>query len=221
MAEKYGVVPKKFTRAWWEYFWMYYKWHTIAGGLAAIMTAVTVVQCATREKFDLTVNYVGFESFSQECLDKAEEIFNEYASDADGNGEVNVFLQQMNISRMQGSEQMDYALQTKHDLELSNDGSFIFMYDEQEAEKQLNRGSASDAYLDVRKWADTEIPEDRLIKAQDGTPIAVKLESGSVLSKSGINTEGMVICVRQNYDDNEFNSLSHQGAVSLANALIK
>ena len=30
MAEKYGTVPKKFTSAWWEYFWDYYKWHTIA-----------------------------------------------------------------------------------------------------------------------------------------------------------------------------------------------
>ena len=44
MAEKYGVVPKRFTREWWDYFWMYYKWHTIAIAFVIIAVTVTIVQ---------------------------------------------------------------------------------------------------------------------------------------------------------------------------------
>ena len=29
MAEKYGEIPPRFTRAWWNYFWYYYKWRVV------------------------------------------------------------------------------------------------------------------------------------------------------------------------------------------------
>lgn len=221
MAEKYGEVPKKFTKKWWEYFWMYYKWHTIAIAFVVLIGGVTIVQCATREKFDLTVTYMGSTAYSQDCLDKAEELCNQYALDSDMNGEANVFFQQLTISGIAGSEQMDYAMQTKHDLELSTDGSFVFIYDDGECENQLNRNMVQEVYLDVREWADTEIPDERLVKAADGTPVAVKLTADSILSGTGINTDGLSVCVRQNYSDKEYNKAAQQGAIDLANAIIK
>ena len=48
MAEKYGEVPPKFTKKWWEYFWDYYKWHVIITVVAVLIASVTIVQCATR-----------------------------------------------------------------------------------------------------------------------------------------------------------------------------
>ncbi len=221
MAEKYGVVPDRFTKEWWEYFWMYYKWHTIATVFVIIFVAVTIVQCVTKEKFDLTVNCMGQISYSQECLDKAENVCNQYSSDADGNGEVNVFFQQLTITGAAGSEEMDYAVQTKHDMELGNDGSFVFIYDENETQNQLQRDHTAQTYLDVRDWIDGDIDEERLVKTNDGTPIAVKLTASSPLAESGIKTEGLALCVRQNYTDDDFNALSQQSAIELANALIK
>ena len=44
MAEKYGTIPKRFTPEWWEYFWMYYKVHTIAITLVILAVAITVYQ---------------------------------------------------------------------------------------------------------------------------------------------------------------------------------
>ena len=49
MAEKYGEVPPKFTKKWWEYFWDYYKWHVIITVVAVLIASVTIVQCATSE----------------------------------------------------------------------------------------------------------------------------------------------------------------------------
>ena len=52
MAEKYGEVPPKFTKKWWEYFWDYYKWHVIITVVAVLIASVTIVQCATRPKYE-------------------------------------------------------------------------------------------------------------------------------------------------------------------------
>ena len=59
MAEVYGVKPKKFTKEWWPYYWMYYKWHTIIIGFFSITTIISAVQCAMKEHYDLNVVYAG------------------------------------------------------------------------------------------------------------------------------------------------------------------
>ena len=65
MAEKYGEVPPKFTKKWWEYFWDYYKWHVIITVVAVLIASVTIVQCATRPKYDMNVVYAGHMNYSE------------------------------------------------------------------------------------------------------------------------------------------------------------
>ena len=81
MAERYGVPPKRFTKEWWPHYWMYYKWHTIAGAFAAIMIVTTAVQCATREKFDMNVTYTGSVYFPDESIDMLETEMEKYIDD--------------------------------------------------------------------------------------------------------------------------------------------
>ena len=69
MAEKYGEVPPKFTKKWWEYFWDYYKWHVIITVVAVLIASVTIVQCATRPKYDMNVVYAGHMNYSEEEID--------------------------------------------------------------------------------------------------------------------------------------------------------
>lgn len=59
MAEKYGTIPKRFTKDWWSYFWDYYKVHTLVtvGIIAAII--ITIIQVRSTPKYDLYVTYVG------------------------------------------------------------------------------------------------------------------------------------------------------------------
>lgn len=223
MAEHYGVVPKRFTKEWWPYYWMYYKWPTIGTAFALALIIVTVVQCAARERYDVNVNYTGEAVFAPETARKVEEVLSEYIEDADGDGVKNVFFQQLNLSNTSGSEELDYALQVKHDLELSEDTSYLYMYDKAEAELMLERDSADDVYLPIDEWLDGAAPdtEDGVLCSKSGTPIAVLASSSALLEGAGMNTEGLYIAVRRNYSDEEFNLAAYRSAAAMANAILK
>ena len=154
MAEKYGVVPPKFTKEWWPYFWEYYKVHTIVAAFIIIAVVTTAVQCAGREKYDLNVTYGGKLSFDTELTPKLEEEFEKYIDDVDGNGEKNVFFQAMTISGLQGYEQYDYALETKLQLEFQMENSFIFLLDKTQMDTLMKMDSAGETFTPVSEWAD-------------------------------------------------------------------
>ena len=98
MAEVYGEKPKKFTREWWPYFWMYYRWHTIIVVVAIIGIAIGVYQKATEVKYDLDIVYrsqslyIG-ENGEKELIDTLVP----FMEDATGDGEVHLFFNQINI----------------------------------------------------------------------------------------------------------------------------
>ncbi len=45
-------------------FWYYYKWHTLVAVFAVIVAVVLVVQCCSREKYDIYILYAGDKSIS-------------------------------------------------------------------------------------------------------------------------------------------------------------
>lgn len=220
MAEHYGVIPKMFSKEWWPYYWMYYKWHTIGTAFAIACILVTAIQCATKEKFDINITYAGSTGFSEETADNAVLALEPLIEDVDGNGENNIFFQQLVMTGMQGQEQMDYAMQVKHDLELSQETSYLFLYDTDEAELMFGRESADDVYMPVDEWLSKEIDEDRLICSASGTPLAVKLGNSELLGNAGMNTENICVSVRMCYEGDDINKLSQKSAVDIANAII-
>lgn len=70
MAEFYGEKPKRFSREWWPYFWLYYKWHTIGIAVALLIITTTVVDIINRERYDLEIVYLGSQHIAEESLDK-------------------------------------------------------------------------------------------------------------------------------------------------------
>lgn len=221
MAERYGEKPKRFTSAWWGYFWMYYKWHTIGTVLVILAVVITAVQCAQKEQYDLIINYAATNYYPDEVMQSLEETAKQYTEDADGNGEVNVFVQQLNFSNQQGNEEMDYTLQVKHDLELSNDYSFLYIYDSAEADIMLNRDSASQVYMDVHDWAEGDIDEADIMTTGSGEACAIKIDGSKLLGNLGIKTEDLYIAVRMNYSEDDYNAVSQQSAIALANAILQ
>ncbi|MGN0164483.1 MAG: hypothetical protein ACI4EA_13050 [Candidatus Ornithomonoglobus sp.] len=226
MAEHYGVVPKKFTKEWWPYYWMYYKWHTIGVVFALVLIIVTLVQCATSEKYDVIVNYIGETYFEPETAEDLEAALGSLIEDVDGNGENNVFFQQLTLNNTAGSEELDYTLQMKHDVGLTDDTSYLYMYDKDEAELMLGRESADDVYLPVGEWCDTidiEAAEgsDTVLYSESGTPLAVLAQGSGFLESVGMDTTGLYITVRRNYSDEEINIAAYRSAVAMANAILK
>ncbi|MCI5605412.1 MAG: hypothetical protein MR413_07175 [Clostridia bacterium] len=220
MAEKYGEVPQKWTKEWWGYFWDYYKLHTIITLFVIICVAITVTQCVTREKYDITMTYAGHKIYTDDEISRAAVGLSQYIDDVDGNGEKSIFFQQLNFVDQMGSEEYDYASQTKLDLEFHNECSFLFLYDASQTELMINRDSASELYVPVSEWADT-MPEQGMLYSKDGVAYAVKLDNSAFLEENSIYNDDLYVLIRRNYADDEKNALASESSIRIANVLIQ
>jgi hypothetical protein len=221
MAERYGVQPKRFTKEWWPHYWMYYKWHTIASVFAAIIIVSSIVECATNEKYDINVTYTGSAYFPEEHIDMLETEMEKYIEDIDGNGEKNVFMQSLVISNTKETAEMDYAMMTKHDMELTAKTSYLFLYDKAKAQQMLSRDDSADVYVPVDKWYEGDIESVECMKNAGGVSGAVSLKSSTVLKELGIYASDLYIAVKVDYFQEEINVLAQSNAIKVANELLK
>lgn len=221
MAERYGEIPKPFTSEWWPYYWMYYKWHTIGTLLALLMIIVTAVQCANREEYDVTVNYVGSGYITEETVDKLEIAFEEFTPDIDGNGEKNVFFQQINLGVDEANAEMAYALQTKHDIGLTENTSHLYIYAKDQAELMVGRDNSEDIYVSVDEWFNGEYDDSMVIKSGEGTPLAVTLKDSRFFEEHGIDSENLYVSIKLCNEENADNIASYKSALVMAEAMMK
>ena len=75
--EKYGEIPKRFTKEWWSYFWDYYKWHVIGGAVVLAMIIITAVQLMSKVAYDEIVTYIGEASYSDSAVEDIAERMSE------------------------------------------------------------------------------------------------------------------------------------------------
>ncbi len=221
MAEVYGEKPKAFSKEWWPYFWEYYRWHTIGILLALFMVAVTAVQCAQREEYDITVNYVGLGYIPDETVEKLELSFEELAPDIDGNGEVNVFFQQINIGIDDADAELAYAMQTKHDIGLMEDTSHLYIYAKDQAELMIARDNSDDLYTPVEEWFDGELDASSVIESESGTALAMSLKDSTFMDGFGIIADDMYVAIKLCNPNKEDNIKSYNCAVEIAQTMIK
>lgn len=221
MAEKYGVVPPKFTKEWWPYFWMYYKWHTIATAFVILCVAITIQQCVTAPKYDLTATYTGATGYSEEAEGKIADIIREYTDDIDGNGEPSPYFQQLIISENQADAQYNYAMQTKLMLEFQNDCSFIFMMDSGSADELLDSESLKDSFVPVSEWIENPIEEELLHYSEDGKAYAVNLKNSTLLKNAGIPCEDIYIALKENGKEDEANKAAFENSKKILNAIMR
>lgn len=219
MAEKYGEIPPRFTKQWWDYVWYYYKWHITITVLAIIIASVTMVQCATRTRYDMTVVYAGHMNYSDDEIIRLQELLSEHITDIDENGEKNVMFMPLMFADNPGSEEYDYAMQTKLDLSFTDDYTFIYLMDKSEAELYLQRESIADTFENTDLYAENTDAE--ILRASDGTGYAVSLRNSALLKNNNIYCEDLYILIAKNNDDNEKRAISHEDALNTARELIK
>jgi hypothetical protein len=221
MAEVYGVKPKRFTKEWWPYFWMYYKWHTIGIVFVVAAVAFTVAQCATKPRYDLTMTYAGHLTFSSEESDEIAADMASYIDDVDGNGESSVEFQTYTFMDQAGSEEYDAAMQAKLDVELYDERSFIFIADKQTLDAMLNNGYYNEVYAQVGQWANEMPSEDRLYMKEDGNAYAVSLKDSAYLNSKGYKTEDMYIVLKNQYQSGKLEPEAFEESKKIANELVK
>lgn len=218
MAEVYGEKPKKFTREWWQYFWMYYKWYVIVIAVICVFTGVSIKQCATSEKYDAVVVYSGARPISEEDADKIEDIMSGYVDDIDKNGKNKVFLEQLNVSEANVDMQYDAAMKIKLLVEMQSGDVFLYIMDKAQMSEILDNPEVNDAFIPVEEWADIEIEADCLYET-DGVNRAVSLKNSSLLTEAGVKCDDLYIFIMENVK--EKSRQMYENDIRIANALLK
>lgn len=220
MAEVYGVKPKLFTREWWPYFWMYYKWHTIGIVFAAVCIISFTVGCITKTQYDLIMTYAGGAPWQTGASDALAERLAEVITDADGNGQKNVLVEKIVMDNSGADVMLNYNLQVKVDIELSQEIYNLYLFDEDELKLMLGREEANLVFTPVADWAESAVPEDKLY-SKDGVAYAVSVEDNAYLKELGVPTKGLYMLVRNKVNESELCKKSYEGAVAAANLILK
>ena len=221
MAEKYGEIPKLFTKKWWEYFWDYYKIHTIVIAVIVLLAGTTVYQSVTDPEYDFNALYAGEYDLIDENAEILRQRMSEFVTDTDGDGKDGVALNR--ISFVNGTEdpQVEYVSAMRMQLEVTDENSILFIFDDTKAQYFIGTSEMDGAFLEVSQWLDGEVSEDRLYISEEKA-YAVNLKGSKLLEECGINSDNLYIAVR-NYIEEPDEELKEKiaDAKNIANAIVK
>lgn len=155
-AEK--IVPKtaKEKR---KNFWYHYKWVTIVTVVALIFVTYLMVDLLTKPKYDLTV--LGISTYQYGINKDAQaKTFEGFASDYDGNGEINVMVNSIEMFDTTNSSatynpQLVQAASVKMIGALQSFEGFIFVLDQYSYDRIITNGDGSKAegvFLDLSQY---------------------------------------------------------------------
>lgn len=220
MAERYGEKPRIFTKEWWSYYWMYYKWHSIAVAFVLMLVTVGVTECVKRDRYDLDITYLGNTYYDDEMWNSALENINECIYDADGNGKTLIGFQSLIVSNEAEYAEQSYAAYIKHDASMADEFSYLYIYDGTELEKNSEDDFISENFFKASAWSDSEISEDMLVYYGDDA-YAVSLKNSAILKNAGIDCENLYLLVKYDGDMKNVNDTARENAFRAANKLIK
>lgn len=89
----------------WENYWYHYKWVTIGVLFLLVAVVVVLVQAVTKTHADYTVCIVTQQELSLHATERLKTEFSVVGKDRNGDGEVNVTVQVLNISSEQAVSQ--------------------------------------------------------------------------------------------------------------------
>lgn len=196
--EKYGTIPPRFTKEWWAYFWEYYKWHTIATAFVLLVVIVTLVQCATKTVYDMTITYAGNSALSDEITANISSDLAEVIKDSNGDGENNIFLQQLTFGMQNEDPQYEMAMQTKLMLEFSAGETFLFIFSKSQLDTYLNQENCEGLFLPVSEWVEDEsCLENASLVMSGGIAYAVSLGESAYFKSLGLDMQDQYIVIRE------------------------
>lgn len=223
MAEKYGDLPEKFTKAWWGYYWEYYKWYVIIPLVLIIAVGATVYVKLTEPKYDLTLTYAANNIISPEDEQKLSGKLSEICEDVDKNGEKSLFFGQLLINSNPSQEDIEYsrATATKLQLSFAEDEKYIYIMDKEAAQLFIGTTPEESPYAPVENWAEN-LPEDTEFFTAHGINYGVSLSGNKFFEGYGIDLDNHYVIIRYYPRKDQLKKQldGYKAAINLANTII-
>ncbi len=221
MAEVYGERPKMFTREWWSWFWMYYKWHTIIVIFVLFSVVLFAYQKSNEIKYDHNLTYrIQAMYIGEHGQNEIRKALEPKLQDANGDGEVHLFINGITISGHPAEAGLDVDLRTKHDLEFVNPYSYLYIYDTAEFDVITKTYDVAEIYLPVDEWAE-ELNAQAVTIGNGGIAYGVSLKDSKIMADCRMDSDDMFVFVKNDSIMKEKNEISRKNAIILANELIK
>ncbi len=221
MAEKYGTIPKKFTKKWWEYFWMYYKWYAILTVLVVVSLWSIIHHVVTAEKYDLTLTYAGKVPFSDEVVQKIENTLSPLCEDIDENGEISTRFSHLNIDFDTMDSQYLMAMITRLSVAFVEDETYLFILNKENADRYKGESSDRSAFAPLSDWLTADISGMNTYSAH-GKEYGVDISNLKIFKDLGIDMSDHYLFMksypRKNQEKKHLKG--YNGAIDLANKML-
>ena len=185
--EVYGEKPKRFTSAWFEYVWEYYKIHIIVTLLVIIAVVYTWIAIASATKYDFYLCIAGDKYITDENKEDLKEVLKDKITDINGDGEINIEILDYSTSSEIKDIEFENAMKTKLELELQAGDSFLYIVSKKVADDLVANPAANDFF---------EKPENLSGKESDNKYFA-RAEESVVLKDAGIQYNDLYVGVRE------------------------
>lgn len=202
MAEKYGEIPKKFTKDWWEYIWDYYKVHILVTVAIILVIIFSYNQQKNMEKYDFNVNFIDNSYMLETEFDLLKNTINRLIDDTDQNGVKSTLIQEFPISDATEDAQFTQAILSKLQLQFVTQDTMLYIFDKDTSKYIFNSQDYQEAFMPVDDWLESDVTKD-LLYTYNGVSRAVSLKNSSLLKNSSILDKDLYIAVRSFTTDDE------------------
>lgn len=211
--EKYGVKPRRFTKAWFGYVWDYYKIHIIVGLVLLAAVIYTVIAITTRTEYDLYVCFSTNSQMSDQSKEKVIEELKKTVRDIDGDGEVNVCV--LDYPFVSDYDDIEYkkALEEKFHLELQAGESFLYVISKDVLDTLKYRSEIEGLFAPPAEWTENAISEGDF----------AGIEKSAIFETANIREADLYVGVRNyRYSENaEKDGEKRENAISAAKAILE
>ena len=175
---------KRFSKKWWGHIWYYYRFRFLVILFIGAIIGYGIYDQVTKVNPDVTVDYFGYQSFTEEQLMGIHDFLQEMGKDVNGDGKVSMVFYPNPYSPSAKDEQ-SLGMGQKLELEIAAGEAVIFLFDK----PCFDLVTQNDNYIfqDLGEWAEEcGIPEDKLVEV-NGQYVGVKMNGNRMLTDSGID----------------------------------
>lgn len=221
MAEKYGTIPKRFTKEWWSWYWMYYKWHTIGVLFVLFLVVLTVTESITAEKYDTTVIYAGRRYYNDSAVSKVEEVLSPLCEDLDGNGKKSLQFLSYDVDLNSSDVQYLEARRLKLDTSFTGGDTFLYIMDKELADIYKFDGVDTIVFAPLEDWVTADISGFETFDAH-GKAYGVDISDLKIFKDAGVDTSGLYLFMRYypRKDQMKEELKGYEASVELANKML-
>ena len=221
MAEKYGTIPQKFTKDWWEWYWTYHKGLIIGIVILIIFISIGVTDYLSTEKFDLTLTYSGQAYYDSVVQAKVEEAISPLCDDLDGNGEKSLYFSILDIDLNSTDSEYLQAQSMRLGMSFGEDESYIFILDKSIADIYFGASEDACVFAPLEDWVTEDISGFETISAH-GKAYGIDISGLEIFKDTGFDTEGKYLFMRYYPSENQIKKhlKGYNGATILANRIL-